>query len=208
MATRSKSSGDRAVLYLRTSTSEQHTANQRPVLEQIAQARGLTIVHVYEEQVGATKVRPQHDAMMRAAHRGEFGIILTAAIDRLGRSMIENLNCILRLDQRGVRVISAREPWLEMEGPVRNLLVAVFSWVAGEELAQIRSRTIAGLERARRAGKKLGRPRAHVEVAYVEQLRRQGMSMPAIARKVGVSRATLFRLVGVSNTGSSNRGSK
>jgi DNA invertase Pin-like site-specific DNA recombinase len=99
---------------------------------------------VFEEQLSATKVRPQWEALKAAAHRGEFEAIVIYAIDRLGRSMIGNVQEILQLDRLGVEVVSVREPWLDMGGPVRTLLIAILSWVAEEERRQIASRSKLG----------------------------------------------------------------
>jgi putative DNA-invertase from lambdoid prophage Rac len=187
--------GKRAALYLRTSTDRQHTDNQRPAVEQLAQARGYEIVATYEEQVSATKHRPMWDLLKAAAHRGEIDVVIVAAIDRLGRSMVGNVTEILTLDQLGVQVVSVREPWLDTGGPVRTLLIAVFSWVAEEERRQIASRSRAGVERARRQGKQIGRPKAELDLARVAALREQGLSVRAVADKLGVSRSVLHRAI-------------
>ena len=102
---------------------------------------------------------------------------------------------ILELDRVGARVISVAEPWLDTTGPVRDLLVAIFSWVAEQEHRRIRERVKAGLERARRAGKKIGRPRVFVPVSRVVLLRRQGVSYREIARRLGMGCATVQRAI-------------
>lgn len=140
----------RAAMYLRVSTDEQNTDNQRPELEQLARARNVEVVAPYEEHASAAKARPRFEAMTNDAHRGAFDVLLLWALDRLGRSMVGNLQAVLELDRRGVQVFSVREPWLDTGGPVRPLLVAIFSWVAEQERAQLVARTKAGIERARR----------------------------------------------------------
>ena len=45
-------------------------------------------------------------------HRGEFETVVVWALDRLGRSMVGNLQAVLDLDRCGVKVISVNEPWL------------------------------------------------------------------------------------------------
>jgi DNA invertase Pin-like site-specific DNA recombinase len=74
--------------------------------------------------------------------------------------MVGNLADVLELDRIGVTVVSVRESWLDTGGPVRSLLIAIFSWVAEQERARLIERTKAGLAAARRKGKRLGRPRA------------------------------------------------
>lgn len=131
--------------------------------------------------------------MLRDAHRGAFRVILVWALDRFGRSMAGNLQAVLELDRRNVKVVSYREPWLDTGSPARGLLVAIFSWVAEQEREQIIARTKAGLEQARRKGIRLGRPRARLDVERARRLQASGTSLRAIAKELGVSLTTLAR---------------
>src|SRR5262249_20436164 len=65
---------------------------------------------------------------------------------------------ILDLDRANVRVISYCEPWLDQRGPVRDLLIYIFSWIAEQGRNRLGERTRAGLARAKAKGVKLGRP--------------------------------------------------
>ena len=114
-------------LYLRCSTDSQSVENQRPDLLRLAKARDLEVVAVYEENISATKKRPQYEAMMLAAHQGRWSTLLIWDLSRFGRSMVGNVEALLKLDQCGVRVVSVREPWLDTSGPIRDLLVSIFS---------------------------------------------------------------------------------
>lgn len=183
----------RCALYVRVSKGDQYLENQLPDLQQLASTRGLEVVETYEEHVSAVKHRPQFERMMEDAHRGKFNVLIVWALDRFGRSMVGNLTDVLALDRIGVTVISVRESWMDMEGPVRPLLVAIFSWVAEQERLRLVERTKAGLDRARRAGKRLGRPRAFVEVWKARAMLEKGSSVRATARALGVPLATLQR---------------
>lgn len=183
----------KAALYLRTSTDRQHTDNQRPAVLRLAEARGFEVVRVFEEQMSAVKQRPQWEALKAAAHRGEFTAIVVYAIDRLGRSMIGNVQEILGLDRLGVETVSVREPWLDTGGPVRTLLIAILSWVAEEERRQIASRSKLGVERARAEGKRIGRPPVPVDVELALRLKAEGLSVRVIARQLGVPKSTVHK---------------
>lgn len=180
-------------MYLRVSTDEQTTDNQRPELEDLIEARGLELVATYEEKASAAGQRAEFDRMLADAHRGRFSVLVIWAIDRFGRSMVGNVQAVLELDRRGVQVVSVREPWLDTGGPVRQLLVAIFSWVAEQERAQLVARTQAGMERARRRGIHIGRPRARVDVARAAALRASGLSIRDIAKELKVPASTLAR---------------
>lgn len=185
-----------AVAYRRVSKRGQDPENQRADIELVARLRGFEIQREYVETVSAAaRTRPEFDAMMLAARRGEFRRLVIWAIDRFGRSMAGNINAVLELDGLGVEVLSVREPWLDMEGPARSLLLAVFSWWAEQERVRISERTRAGLERARARGKKLGRPRRVITPAELERARelRQRYSIRDIAQRLRIPRATLHR---------------
>jgi DNA invertase Pin-like site-specific DNA recombinase len=187
--------GKRAALYLRTSTADQHLENQRPELLRIAEQRDLEVVCVYQEQRGAAKQRPALDSMLVDANSGRFDCLIIWAIDRIGRSMTGNLNLLLELDRVGVRVISAREPWLNVASTVRPLLIGIFGWVAEQEQMRISERTRAGLARARAKGVRVGRPPKELDVAKLRALREAGRSYREIARLVGAGASTIHRLL-------------
>jgi len=183
----------KAVIYVRVSTADQATANQMPELTQLAEARGFHVVEVIEEVMSAAKKRPGFERVMALAHEGKVNAVILWALDRLGRSMAGNLTTVIELDRLGVEVISARESWLQMQGPVRQLLVGVFGWVAQQERTRIIERTRAGLDRARSLGKKLGRPGVVIDTDKAMLLRRRGLSLRQAAKKLGVSHTTLQR---------------
>jgi DNA invertase Pin-like site-specific DNA recombinase len=188
-----------AAVYLRVSTDEQTVDNQRLELQRLAAVRRVAIVATYAETASARKRRPMFERMMNDAKRGAFDVLLVWSLDRFGRSMAGNVNDALALDRAGVTLVSVREPWLDTGGPVRDLLLAVFSWVAEQELHRLVERTRAGIERARltgtKSGKPIGRPPrlAVSEAGRAFAMRAEGESIRAIARALGLSRSTLAR---------------
>ena len=185
-----------AVSYRRVSTGAQDAANQRADIDRLAAARGLHVAHEYVEigSGGGNAPRPRFVEMMLDARRGDFSTLIIWALDRFGRSMVRNLNAVIELDRLGVRVISVREPWLDTSGPVRDLLVAIFSWVAEQERVRLGERTRAGLERARARGARLGRPRRVITPAEVEralELQERGTPIRVIAQRLRIPRTTI-----------------
>lgn len=189
-----RADGRRAALYMRVSTLGQTNENQRAPLVQMAQARGLEIVAVFEEKVSSAKHRPAFERMRIAAHAGKFDVLLIVALDRLSRSLHGSMQTILELDALGVEVVSLRESWLQMGGPVRGLLVAIFGWINEQYRLDLVSRTKAGLERARRSGKVIGRPRVQVDLSEARSLLAR-MPMAKASRKLGIGESTLRRLL-------------
>jgi DNA invertase Pin-like site-specific DNA recombinase len=187
---------NRAAFYVRVSTDEQTTANQIPDLQRFADARGLVLFQQYEETISAGAPRRLSlDQMLEGAHAGHFDVLVIWALDRLSRKMTEVLEIMRKLDAAGVRVLSVRESWLDMSGPTRDLLLAVFGWVAEQERTRLGERTRAGLARARAQGKRLGRPRRVValELPHLLELQAEGLSVRAMAQRLKVPASTVGR---------------
>jgi putative DNA-invertase from lambdoid prophage Rac len=181
-----------AAAYLRVSSRGQDPENQQTELERLALVRGYDVRAVYVERGSATRgSRPIFDGMLADAHRGQFRVLLVWALDRFGRSLARNVNAVLELERLGVTVISVREPWLDTGGPVRSLLIAIFSWVAEQETRRLGERTRAGLERARARGQRLGRPARVLSGAH--ELERVGTPIRVIAQRLKTPRATIHR---------------
>ncbi len=158
---------------------------------------------IYKEVESAAKARPVLDQMLADARAGRVRAILVWALDRLHRSMVGAISTILECDRLGVPVISLREPWLDTSGPVRPLLVAIFGWVAEQERARLIERTKAGLERARRQGKRLGRPpTSPILLHAAAELASTGVPLAVAASRKGVSRTTRPRFIKRTSTAS------
>src|SRR5690242_21737518 len=121
----------RAVLFLRVSTDEQTTRNQRPDLERLARERGWQVLERIEETASgaAGADRPGLARLMQLVATRSVDVVAVWALDRLGRSMTETIRTVLELEQAQIELVSAREAWLNVKGPVRSLLVAIFGWV-------------------------------------------------------------------------------
>jgi len=183
----------RCAFYLRVSTDAQTVDVQRPDLDRLATARDFSVVATYEETASGAKARPRLDALIADARRGHFDVVCVWALDRIGRSMAGNIATVLELDRLGVRVVSVREDWLDTAGPVRSLLLAIFSWVAEQERARLVERTRAGIAAARRRGAQIGRRRRYVDVDRARALLDDGQSFRAVAKMLEVGVATLHR---------------
>ncbi len=150
----------KVAIYLRVSTLEQATENQLPVLQKWVVARGCELVETYSENESAWKSGRQHElARLKAdAARHKFDIVLVWALDRLSREgAAAILNLVNTLKAYGVKVISYNEAWTEAPGEIGEILYAIAGWVARMESQRRSERTKAGIERARRDGKPIGK---------------------------------------------------
>jgi DNA invertase Pin-like site-specific DNA recombinase len=189
----------RAAIYARVSTVDrgQHTENQVDALVGWAERLEHCIVEVYVDEVSGAKderARPALAKLLGDAHQRRFDVVLIFALDRLSRGGIAATGRILeKLKAAGVEVRSLHEPWLSTEGPVGELLVAIFSWLAKQERERLRERINAGLVRARKEGKQIGRPPRSLDILKVRALQAQGKSIRAMALELNLDERTLRR---------------
>jgi DNA invertase Pin-like site-specific DNA recombinase len=190
--------GKRAAIYLRVSTDEQTTDNQRLALEAVAARRGWQVVKVYEDAgISGAKgrdKRPAFDAMMKDAARGRFDLAMVWAVDRLGRSTATVAPALAELAELGVGFYADREGMdgTTAHGRAMLQMAAVFAEL---ERAMIRERVNAGLARARAQGKALGRPKVpdSTEAAIRAQLA-AGVGKVKVAKLLGVGVGTVQRV--------------
>jgi putative DNA-invertase from lambdoid prophage Rac len=154
---------NKAGLWLRVSDpNTQHTDNQLPDLQSLALRRGLEVVKVYALQESAW--RGAHQKLLTEVYNdarlGKFDFLIVWGLDRLSREgPLATLEIVHRLGKLGVTIISVQEPWVEVSGELRDLLLALVGWVARWESQRRSERTKAGLARAVSQGKQLGRPK-------------------------------------------------
>ncbi len=153
----------KAVIYARVSTEEQHTENQIPVLENWAKQRGWEVIGISSEEESAWKAGHQRELaqLLKDARYGDFQLVLIWSLDRICRGGPSEIFPLIKsFNNYGVKVFSNQEPWTEQpEGPMYELLISVYSWVAKMESQRRSERTKLGMARARAQGKNIGRPK-------------------------------------------------
>lgn len=179
-------------LYVRVSTSKQETENQLAQLRDFAASVGWQVVVEYVDQLtGKNSARAEFQRMFQDASRRRFDVLLFWSLDRLSREgALETLQHLNRLTGYGVQWRSLTEQYLDSTGMFREAVISILAVVAKQERVRLSERTRAGLERARKQGKVLGRPRAIVDGNEIRALRERGLSWGAIGRQTGLARAT------------------
>ena len=190
-------------LYLRVSTSEQTTRNQRRELRAVAERHGWTVVVTFEDAgISGSKgrdARPGFDALMVAVARREIDMVVAWSVDRLGRSLLDLLGFLRDLHAKGVDLF-LHQQGLDTSTPSGKAMFQMLGVFAEFERAMIRERVLAGLARARADGKQLGRrPVEQSKARKVKAalaLRSRGVGIRRIARDVGLGVGTVLRVVG------------
>lgn len=181
-------------LYARVSTKDrgQDSENQLVQLREFAATQGWPIVCEFTDAAtGKNSDREALKAMFNAASRREFDTLLFWSLDRLSREgVLKTLQHLNRLSDYGVSYRSFTEQYLDSTGIFRDAVISILATVAKQEHTRIVERTKAGLERARLAGRIGGRPRVVVDRVRVAELKAQGLSVRAIAGKLGLTVGT------------------
>ncbi len=191
----------RVALYLRVSTDEQTTRNQRRELVAAAERHGWTVTATFEDAgvsgAKGRKDRPGLDAMLKAVTRREIDMVMAWSVDRLGRSSMDLLQTLMELQAKDVDLY-LHQQGLDTSTPTGRAMYQMCGVFAELERAMIQERVKAGLARARAEGATLGRPTLEASdperAAKVREMRAKGVGVRRIAKTLGVGVGTVLRL--------------
>lgn len=177
--------------YVRVSTGKQDEQMQHDALDK---ARVLKRARYVDHGISGTKTsRPGLDALLSDAAAGDT--IVVYKLDRLGRSTAHVAQLIADLTARGVFIESISDG-LNSSTPTGRAMLQMLAIFAEMERSFIQERTVAGLASAKAQGRVGGRPKATdtKQARQAQALRDAGESVPDIARALGVSAATVYRI--------------
>lgn len=184
--------------YIRVSKDDQDLTKQRHLLLEYGQQHKLLIDEFIEIEISSRRHQSERriPELIDKLHAGD--LLLVAELSRLGRNMLETLNIIHELTQKGVKIIFIRQPELSTNGPHTQLLLAIYSYFAETEREFISIRTKQGLAAAKAQGKLLGRPKGSRNQsrpldAHREQIKdylQAGLSIAAIRKLINRQLAT------------------
>jgi DNA invertase Pin-like site-specific DNA recombinase len=190
----------KVALYLRVSTGDQTIENQRRDLAAWAERRGHRIVREFvDEGISGAKGRdrrPGFDALCKATVRREVDIIAAWSVDRLGRSLQDLVGFLSEVHGAGVDLYLDKQG-IDTTIPTGKAMFQMMGVFAEFERAMISERTIAGLQRVRAAGKRLGRPELGDDMrARIADLAATGASAYRISKTLGCDIKTAAKYAG------------
>jgi DNA invertase Pin-like site-specific DNA recombinase len=189
----------RVAIYTRVSTDGQSVENQRRELVATAERHGWTIVAEFSDAgISGAKgrdKRPGFDRMLKAATRREIDMIAAWSVDRLGRSLQDLVGFLGEIRGAGVDLYLHIQG-LDTSTPAGRAMFQMLGVFAEFERAMIVSRVHAGLKRARKEGKRLGRPTIdpNKERRIRTALERGDKGILKIAAEQGVGSGTVQRV--------------
>jgi DNA invertase Pin-like site-specific DNA recombinase len=186
----------RVAIYARVSTRDkQDTENQLQQLREFCQRQSWPVQKEYIDRVsGGTSNRTQFQAMFDSASRREFDLVLFWALDRFTREgTLATLQHLQRLTAYGVDYKSFTEQYLDSCGVFRDAVISILATVAKQERIRLSERVHAGLKRARKQGRVLGRPPAQFDRSKARSMRDAGKSYREIASKLNASLGAVQR---------------
>lgn len=179
--------------YARVSTNHQSLDQQQDALV----AAGVAVDGIYSDKLSGASTkeqRPGLSALLAYARDGDTVVVV--GIDRLGRNAAEVMLTIRDLGERGIVLRSLREG-IDTGNATGRMIAGVLASLAELELELGRERREASRSARRSRGLPTGRPRV-LSVEKVRQaraLRDSGEPVDRIAVTLGVSRATLYRVL-------------
>lgn len=185
--------------YARVSTLDQHLDLQLDALRKA----GCECIFQDHGVGGVSNKRIELQAVLEKLRPGD--ILIVWRLDRMARSMIELVNIVVDLHERGVAFRSLCE-YIDVNSAFGELVLHILSAIAHFERALIVERTRAGMQAARERGVEFGRKRVLDDAALIKVLaqKREGKRVAEIAAELGVGTSTLYRYVAGSR-GSADR---
>jgi DNA invertase Pin-like site-specific DNA recombinase len=179
--------------YARVSTGHQSLDQQVDALT----AAGVDASRVYSDKLSGSSTREQRPGLASLLDYAREGdAIVVVGIDRLGRNAAEVMATIRELGERGIVLRSLREG-IDTSNATGRMVAGVLARLAELELELGRERRAAAREARKARGQFIGRPKAldQSKVALAQRMHASGESASTIASTLGVSRATVYRVL-------------
>ena len=182
----------RAAIYARASCPDESIRSQINNLRELGQRRCFEIVAYEDRGTGIRAKHPGLNALMADARRCCFEAVLVDSFDRLARSTKHFLQLMGDLDKLGIQFISSQEG-VDTSIPMGRLFLKHIGFIKDLQAAQNRENIRVGIRRRKLDGLPLGRVPLAIDHQSLVRDRMNGMSLTKVAKKYGVSRASVVR---------------
>jgi putative DNA-invertase from lambdoid prophage Rac len=188
-----------AIAYMRVSTGEQTVQTQKIAITKWAKEHDYQILYFFEDPSVSGKTpatcRKGFQDLMEFVRISKVEAVLVYELSRVGRTFWDTLDAIKVIEEHSPLIsCSPKESFLQTTDPsIRKLMISILTWVAEREREMLVQRTKDGMNRARIAGKEIGRPEKVIDKNNLITLLAKNISKAKIARELGISKATLYK---------------
>ena len=174
--------------YARISTSDQDLEIQKNALL----SAGCKVVR--EEKVSGTSLKGRSELRTLLEFLRPGDELVVTRIDRLARSMRDLQNIVHDLTEKGVH-LSATDQSVNTNTPEGKCFLDMLGVFAEFETRLRHERQMEGIKKAKEKGVYKGR-KPSVDIQKVKELRDSGLGASAIAKELGIGRASVYRALG------------
>ncbi len=178
--------------YARTSTADQEAGFEA----QLRDLRTVGVERVFQEKVSSVAKREQLEAALDFVRDGDT--LVVTKLDRLARSTADLLKFVDHLQSKnvGLRILDFGGGEIDTSSPNGKLTLTMFATMAQFEREIMLERQREGIAKAKAEGRYKGRkPVPQIKVKQVCVLRKQGVKIADIAKKLSLGRSTVYRLL-------------
>jgi len=175
----------KAVLYIRVSTDEQNPENQVLVLTEFAKSRGIEVVGTFiDPGISGYETKPEEREGWRKAVETalrEKAAIIVFSLDRIARRYDYLVRTLDKLREQNIHVIAYQEEWLQslavipdeaLRKLIFDIVVRALAYGYQKYVESLKEKIKAGMERAKKEGKHIGRPPAVPEEFLIKIIRK------------------------------------
>ena len=186
--------------YIRVSSDKQTVENQRFEINNFCQRHSMHIDGWIEETISGTKAYNKRELGKLLKRVQQNDLIICAELSRLGRNLFMIMEILNICMNKECRVWTIKDNYRLGDDIQSKVLAFAFGLSAEIERNLISQRTKEALARKRQEGVGLGRPKGRKNKKHklsgkrliIEEMLMKGLSKKVIAKKMHVSRNTLY----------------
>lgn len=186
----------KVAIYARVSTKDQNVNTQLEMCRKYCEVAGHQVFNEYVDvgESGKNESRPAFDEMLKYMRRYRFHAVCVYKLDRIGRSIAHLIKLFEEFRSKKVHFISVTQN-IDSNTPEGRMFMHMMMALAEYERELTVDRVLSGLERARREGKRLGRPPSDIDKYAVLRLRNEGVSLRKIASQLNYTVSAVQRCI-------------
>ena len=175
--------------YARVSSTDQDLSIQIETLEKYGCEK------IFQEKVSGTSTQGRDELNTLLEFMREGDELVITRIDRLARSVRDLQNIVYDLNKRGINISATEQP-VDTKTSIGKCFLDMLGLFAEFETNLRKERQMEGIEKAKEKGVYKGR-KPSIDASAVKELKEKGMGASAIAKELGIGRASVYRALEV-----------